>query len=130
MVTLKFEDYFFGTKISNEEKERGYISFQTLFDELGGGVLCNGISTLFGVEINGEYHEENQINGDYETDIFSYYIIPSDSIMYYQSLTDYPLFYIDFLDLYVLGITHYGTLWKSVNTDIEIDKEYTLNTTI
>lgn len=128
MVTVKFEDYFFGTKISNEEKERGYISFDTLFNSLGGGILCNDITTLFGVEINGEYYEENQINGDYEIDIYSYYIIPPDSIMYYQSLTDYPLFYIDFLDLCVLGITHYGTPWKSVNSDIQIGKEYTLNT--
>lgn len=31
MITLKFEDYFFGKKITNEEKERGYISFQTIF---------------------------------------------------------------------------------------------------
>ena len=71
---------------------------------------------------------ENKIN--YEIDIYSYYIIPSGSVMYYNSLTDYSIFYIDFLDLYVLGITRYGTLWKSVNTDIQIGKEYTLNTTI
>ena len=130
MLTIKFEDYFFGTKISKEEKESGYISFQTLFNELGGGILCNDITTLFGVEINSEYHEENQINGDCDTDIYSYYIISPESVMYYQSLTNYPIFYIDFLHLYMLGITHYGTLWKSVNTDIQIGKEYTLNTTI
>lgn len=81
---------------------------------------------FYGIEINGAYYEQIQINGDYYIDIFSYYIIPQSSIRYYKSLTDYPIFYIDFLDLYVLGITHFGTDWKNVNTDIQIGKEYTL----
>lgn len=54
--------FFYGKKLTDEEIERGYISYATLascFD----AVLCNDITKLFYTSINNEYSEAEQVNG-------------------------------------------------------------------
>lgn len=38
-----------------------------------------------------------------------------------EQYTDDPLFYNEKLDMYVWGITHFGTSWKYVLTDIKLN---------
>ncbi len=55
------------------------------------------------------------INGnlDENIEIFQYYIIsnPDFALKY----TDELIFYDDELDLYILGVTHFGTIWSGVS---------------
>ena len=54
-------------------------------------------------------------------EIFQYYIISDAGAELLKDLTDEILYYIDYLDIYIWGVTHYGTSWDYVLTDIEIE---------
>lgn len=56
-------------------------------------------------------------------DIFQYYIISDAGAELLKDYTDEILYYIDYLDIYVWGVTHYGTSWDYVLTDIKIELE-------
>ena len=60
--------------------------------------------------------EEN----DNYCDIYQYYIISKNGADILQDYTDEIVYYVPLLDCYVWGITHYGTSWDYVLTDIEI----------
>lgn len=51
-------------------------------------------------------------------DIYQYFIISDDTAENFKRWTDYPIFYSNVLDCYVLGITHYGTSWDNINIEI------------
>lgn len=65
----------------------------------------------------GELEEEQ----DYPPEIFQYYIIDSRGAEILEDYTDEIVFYNDNLDMYVWGVTHCGTSWDYVLTDIKIE---------
>lgn len=62
--------------------------------------------------------EEEQEN---DPEIFQYYIISDEGARILEEYTDEIVFYNDSLDMYVWGVTHYGTSWSYVLTDIKIE---------
>ena len=81
-------------------------------------ILCNNIVNLELEPFCGnEYDEET----DEFTEIYQYYIIEASFAEYLARATDEIVFYNNDLDLYVWGITHFGTSWSYVYTDV---KEY------
>lgn len=127
-TTIK-SNYFYGNEVSEYGKENGYVDYRTLakcFD----AVLCNDITKLFYSTINNEYNEPELYNGsDYDEDgdcyanIFQYYIIDNNGAEILKEWTDEVVYYIPVLDIYVWGVTHFGTSWDYVLTDIKIDEE-------
>lgn len=57
-----------------------------------------------------------------QPDIFQYYIV-SDNALTILEEADEIVWYNSELDMYVWGITHYGTAWDYVLTNIRIEKE-------
>lgn len=119
--------YFYGNKISEYGLENGYIDYSTLAKSFD-AVLVNDITKLFFAEINGEYSEAELVNGcdyneEYEEyeEVYQYYIISDSGYEILSELTDEIVYYIPVLDVYVWGVTHYGTGWSYVLTDIKID---------
>ena len=125
---VKMED------LNEYEKEHNSISFKRLFDKLfTDAILCNNITKLFYADINGQYIEPSiEIGADYDeendkyVDIYQYFIVDFNSYTYskMQELSEqlgkeFIMYYIEALDLYVVGITHFGTSWDYVLTDIE-----------
>lgn len=125
---VKMED------LNEYEKEHNKISFKRLFDKLfTDAILCNNITKLFYANINGEYNEPQiEIGTDYDeendeyVDIYQYFIVDFSSWTYskMQELSEqlgkeFVMYYIETLDIYVIGITHLGTYWDYVLTDIE-----------
>ena len=72
-------------------------------------------------EIEELYEEERYAHEE----IFQYYIVSDNGAEIIKEFTDDPLFYNEMLDMYVWGITHYGTSWDYVltSTELEIDEE-------
>ena len=68
-----------------------------------------------------ELKEEEENPGE----IFQYFIVSSSGADIIQEFTNDPLFYNNFLDMYVWGVTHWGTSWDYVLTNIpcEISKQ-------
>jgi len=58
---------------------------------------------------------------DEQPEIYQYYIISDNGARILQDYTNEILYYIEPLDVYVWGVTHWGTGWDYVLTDIKID---------
>ena len=133
-------EYFCGNKISAYGLENGYIDYRTLaaaFD----AVLANGIiekTTNVGyweIENGNEcYYIDNDGNeitpDEYDEnggecvyyDIYQYYIVSSNGAQILSDYTNEIVWYNEELDLYVWGVTHFGTAWDYVLTDIKIER--------
>ena len=57
-----------------------------------------------------------------EREIFQYYIIDDHGADILKRETNEILFYNDELDMYIWGVTHWGTSWDYVLTDINIEQ--------
>ena len=114
--------YFYGNEISAYGLENGYVDYAALSKSFDGVLANNIISKTIEVgyweTVNGyEYDEENE---NYY-DIYQYYIIDENGARILQEHTDEIVFYNEELDLYVWGVTHWGTSWDYVLTNIKIE---------
>lgn len=104
--------------IAERELETGYITYYTLAQRVGDMVLCNTMGERYGTTLEllsgNDYNEED----DKYYEIFQWYIITDTGAEHLRESTDELVFYDRELDLNIWGITHYGTSWKYVFTDI------------
>ena len=115
-----------GFEVSEYAKEHGYLDYRTLSEMVGDMILCNDITkiffnneTYFEIENGSDYDEEN----DYYEDIYQYFIISAHGAEILEKYTNEIVYYCSELDMYVWGITHFGTSWDYVLTDIKLIKE-------
>lgn len=113
----------FGEDISQYGLENGYMDYKCLSNIVGNTILNNNIIS-YEVDnwelINGvDYNEEKE---EY-IDIFQYYIIDGWGVEFLEKYTDEIVYYNEVLDIYLWGITHWGTSWDYVLTDIKIVNE-------
>lgn len=110
----------FGEKVSDYGLENGYLDYQTLANIVGDCVLNNDIFMYVGYE-NWELDnglEEDEDGNYYE--VYQYYIISDYGARILREYTDELVFYNEQLNLYLWGITHFGTSWDYVLTDIKL----------
>lgn len=113
--------YFYGNEISAHGLYCGYIDYRTLASAFP-HILCNDIICKTDRDawecVNGcEYDEETEEF----CEIFQYYIISAQGASILEELTDEIVFYNYELDLYVWGVTHFGTSWDYVLTNIKVE---------
>lgn len=60
---------------------------------------------------------------DYENEIFQYYIVSDNGAEILEEINEI-VFYNEKLDMYVWGVTHWGTSWDYVLTDIKCNVPY------
>lgn len=120
---------FCGNEISNYGKEHGFLDYDT-FSRAFDHVLNNSIFELgqgigYGWElVNGldfDYEEEEIIE---EPEVFQWYIVSDSGAQIIQDYTNEILYYHDELDIYLWGVTHWGTGWDYVLTDIPCNCGY------
>ena len=123
--TIWKSEYFYGNKISDYGLECGYIDYRTLARSFD-AVLCNNIIPkthdvcgYWELENGEEYDEAN----DEYTDVYQYFIISDNGAQILKDYTDELVWYNEELDIYVWGVTHFGTSWDYVLTDIKIELE-------
>ena len=66
--------------------------------------------------MNGDDIDED---GDYH-EIYQWYIITEQGANFLEEYTDEIVYYHEEMDLYVWAITHFGTSWDYVLTDIKL----------
>lgn len=114
---------WYGQDISKYGVENGYVDYRALAGAVGGMVLNNNIVPSyfedFELEHGTDYDEENECYSD----IFQYFIISDYGAQILKNNTDEIVYYSEKLDMYVWGITHVGTSWDYVLTDIKVDEE-------
>lgn len=69
-------------------------------------------------EIIDNYGDDIINDLDLYTDIYQWYIIRESDVSLLEN--DYPIYYCDELDLYIVGITHLGVSWDMVYTNVEV----------
>jgi len=116
--------YFYGNEISPYGLELGYLDYRTLakaFDAvLANDLIAKTQNIGYWDIVNGcEYDEET----DEYVEIFQYYIISDQGANILEECTDEIVFYNEELDLYVWGVTHWGTSWNYVLTNVKLEVE-------
>ena len=114
---------FYGNKVSEYGIKNGRVDYGT-FAKAFDAVLNNEIiRNTFDIGVWEQINGTNECDDDEYEEIFQYYIVSetgADTIRYW---TDDPLFYSEPLDMYVWGVTHFGTGWDYVLTEIEINSK-------
>lgn len=129
------QKYYYGNAISDYGMEKGYVDYATLakcFD----AVLNNDImsltydigswdqvsGTIDNNEINeiNEQIEELESEQDNDQEIFEWYIVDDWGARLLQGINEI-VYYNETLNMYLWGVTHYGTSWDYVLTNIRID---------
>ena len=123
MKNVHYSNFFYGNKISQYGLDNGYVDYATLaksFDAILNNDIMNKTQSIgYWEEYNGsEYNDEN----DEYIDVYQYYIISSSGASILSECTNEIVWYNEELDMYVWGVTHFGTSWDYVLTDIRIEK--------
>lgn len=119
-------NYFYGNKISDygiENKRLDYGNLAKSFDcVLNNDIIQNTQAIGYWDIVSGELFWEDEDGYEYDIEIYQYYnyIVSSSGFEILQEL-DEIVFYNEELDMYVWGVTHYGTSWDYVLTSIEIE---------
>lgn len=115
-------NYFYGNKISDYGIENGYVDYYTLAKSFD-AVLNNDIIGKTNGVI-GYWEQESGFDDDYDTytEIYQWYIVSYNGAEILREI-DEIVFYNEDLDMYAWGVTHYGTNWDYVLTDIKIEKD-------
>ena len=117
-----FGNKVFGVEVSEYGLEHGYLDYRTLAKIVGDCILNNNIFMYAGYE-NWELEsgmEENEYGDYYE--VYQYYIITYYGAKFLEDYTDEIVYYHEELDMYLWGITHFGTSWDYVLTDIKLEE--------
>lgn len=115
-----YNDKVYGLKVSDYGLVNGYLDYYTLSEIVGDCVLNNNIYKYTGYE-NWELDNglEEDEDGNY-LEVYQYYIISDSGASFLRDYTDELVFYNEQLDLYLWGITHFGTSWDYVLTNIKL----------
>lgn len=118
--------YFCGNKISaygQEHNRLDYATFAKAFDAvLNNNIMEKGWQIGNGWElVNGSDHDEE--NDEY-TEVFQWFIVSDNGAQLIQDYTDEILYYHEELDIYLWGVTHWGTSWDYVLMDIPCNCGY------
>lgn len=115
-----YDGKVYGHKVSEYGLENGYLDYYTLSKIVGDCILNNNIFLYAGYEnwelVSGE--EENEYGDYYE--VYQYYIITEYGSRFLEDRTDEIVYYHPELDMYLWGITHFGTSWDYVLTDLKL----------
>ena len=108
----------FGIEVSSYGLENGYMDYLTLSKIVGDCILNNTIITV------GYLSDWELVSGeDWNQDIYQFYIITEAGYEILSELTDEIIYYNHELDMYLWGITHFGTSWDYVLTDVKLIEE-------
>lgn len=75
------------------------------------------------IEIIQEQIEELEQEQDEQPEIYQYFIISDSGYNTLKYHTNELVYYIPVLNIYVWGVTHWGTSWDYVLTDIKIEED-------
>ena len=116
-----YGEYFYGNKISDYGLKNGFVDYATLakaFDAVLNNDIMNKTWNIgYWEQISGFVESEDEEDEDYYPDVYQWYIVSNSGANILQNANEI-VYYNDALDMYIWGITHYGTSWDYVLTDI------------
>lgn len=110
----------FGVEVSSYGLENGYLDYRTLSKIVGGCILNNNLFGAYYPEDWELVSGEELCDEDEYYDIYQFYIISEYGYEFLSRHTNEIVYYNNELDLYLWGITHFGTSWDYVLTDLKL----------
>lgn len=108
-----YGDKVYGVKVSDYGLKNGYLDYLTLSKIVGDYILNN--------TLRAETMEDWEIvTGEFDEMIYQDYIISEYGYKFLAEYTDEIVFYNENLDIYIWGITHFGTSWDYVLTNVRL----------
>lgn len=124
MTKKLYSSTFYGNEASDYAKENGYLDYAT-FAKAFDAVMNNDIiSKTYDIGYCWEQENgflDNSEEEESQLEIFQYFIVSNNGAEIIKQYTNDPLFYNEELDMYVWGVTHWGTSWNYVLTDIMLN---------
>ena len=131
MMTIRSK-YFYGNEVSSYGQENGYVDYRTLakaFDAVMSNDIISQTDGIIGYWEqesgyidNAEQIEELEEEQDRQPDIFQWFIIDYQGAEILKEAGEI-VYYNSELDMYLWGVTHWGTSWDYVLTNIKIVKQ-------
>ena len=118
-ITL-YDGKAYGHEVSKYGLEHGYLDYLTLSKIVGDMILNNYIVEETGYENWMIDSGQGEDADGYPYEIYQYYIITAGGARFLEEHTDEIVYYNEDLDMYLWGITHFGTSWDYVLTDIKL----------
>lgn len=109
--------YFYGNEVSEYGQKHGFLDYGTLSKAFD-CVLNNDIMSA--TESAGFYWEQE--SGPSEEEVFQWYIVDGEGADILKDIGEVVYYNAD-LDMYLWGVTHFGTHWNYVLTDVPINCE-------
>lgn len=111
-----YDGKVFGIDVSAYGKEKGYLDYRTLAHMLENCILNNNLrdATL------GVIGEWEIVAGEFDEMIMQDFIISRYGFDILRDYTDEIVFYNEELDVYIWGVTHWGTGWAYELTNIKL----------
>lgn len=111
-----YDGKVFGFEVSEYGLKNGYLDYYTLSKIVGDTILNNQIMEETGYE---NWDLYSGYEGEYQ-EVYQFYIVSYAGAQFLEDYTDEIIYYNDQLDMYLWGITHFGTSWDYVLTDIKL----------
>lgn len=124
--------YFYGNEISEYGQKHGYVDYRTLakaFDAvMNNSIMEKTMEIGYWEQESGfvdhtEEVEELEEQQNNYPEIYQYFIVDGQGAEILKEINEI-VFYNDALDMYVWGVTHWGTSWDYVLTDIRCNVPY------
>lgn len=118
---------FRGREISKYGLEHHRVDYAALVGSFD-AVLANNIRSITGWDnwelVNGEgdSYEDPETGEEGYNEFYQEYIISDEGARILKQWTNETVWYNDELNLYLWSVSHFGTAWSYVLTDIEIEK--------
>lgn len=111
-----YDGKVFGIEVSAYGKEKGYLDFRTLAKMLEDMILNNSIRS----ETLGVIGEWEIVAGEFNEMIMQDFIISKYGFNILKEYTDEVVFYNERLDIYVWGVSRWGTGWAYELTNVRL----------
>lgn len=111
---VMYDGKVFGVGVSDYGIEHGYLDYEALRGIVGNCILNNNLFGAF------DYDTWELVSDEDSMEVFQYYIIDEHGYEVLHRFTDEIVYYNPELDIYLWGITHFGTSWDYVLTDIKL----------
>ena len=108
-----YDGKVYGVKVSEYGLEKGYLDYRALANILEDCILNNTIreATMCDWDI---------VAGEFDEMIHQDFIISKYGYEFLRDYTDEIVFYNENLDVYIWGVTHWGTSWDYVLTNVKL----------
>ena len=108
-----YRNKVWGYEVSKHGLENGYLDYHTMSKLVGPCILNNTVRSE-----TAEHWE--MLTDDFDEAIYQDYIISEAGYYFLFDYTDEIVFYNENLDIYVWSITHFGTSWDYVLTNVKL----------